>query len=227
MRARYISQIGMRGRLRIYWEPVRMIGIESPGGHPKVEYIPACPNSYGKGSPGIHNAYTPLGDKLGATAFKVFGNEPDYPEEKWPTACAHCGAPVPTGAGPKAIGEVGTRLVRHVDVDRLYDSPSGEPEPGDIYKVTHEPGECHYWDNCDGTHLHAILPNGDHWDIDSRANTCARKEDRTHRCWVKTGSVEAGTLGVGKIGPPTCPAGAGSITVPGWHGFLRNFEWTT
>lgn len=230
MRARFIKQVGVRGQLRIYWDGTRATSVEPcdqcPGGHVKTEYADSCPNSYGKGRPGIHNALVPLGDKLGTEDFKAFGEVADYPEERWPTVCSDCGAPVPKAeAEPKAVGEAGVMLRRQVFVSRLYDSPSGQPEAGDVYQLRwHDPGECPYWDNCDGTHTYGILPNGHTWDMDSRASNCDKKADRTHRCWVKQGSAEAGSLDVGK-GGNTCGAGAGSILVDGWHGFLRGFTW--
>lgn len=229
MRARYVKQLGMRGHLRIYWESIRVTAVEPcsecPGGHVRYDSLSDCPNSYGKGRPGIHNAHALIGDKLGIDEFQCFGKESDYPENLWPTVCDDCGAPVPKDAPPKVVGEAGTRLVHQVFVSRLYNTASGEPEPGDVYEMAmHDPGDCPYWDNCDGTHTFGILPNGDQWNIDSRASNCTMREDRTHRCWVKTGSAAAGTLDVGK-GGHTCAAGAGSILVDGWHGFLRNFEW--
>lgn len=54
-------------------------------------------------------------------------------------------------------------------------------------------------------------------------NPCAGnyKDARPHKCWVRSGPPEC--LTVGKGGPgESCGAGAGSIMVPGWHGFLRN-----
>lgn len=57
------------------------------------------------------------------------------------------------------------------------------------------------------------------WDIDSRASNCTMREDNVHRCWVREG--EPPIVTVGKRGR-TCAAGAGSIAVTGFHGFLRN-----
>ncbi len=45
--------------------------------------------------------------------------------------------------------------------------------------------------------------------------------DRHHRCWVRTGSPEDGTLTVGKSGV-TCKAGAGSIDTGTYHGMLTS-----
>jgi len=51
------------------------------------------------------------------------------------------------------------------------------------------------------------------------ANCTAYVDARPHHCWVREGVPPL--LTVGKTGI-TCGAGAGSILVPGWHGFLRN-----
>ena len=45
--------------------------------------------------------------------------------------------------------------------------------------------------------------------------------DDVHRCWVRHGRPEDGTLHVDKNGQ-TCAAGAGSIQTHNWHGFLHN-----
>ncbi len=73
----------------------------------------------------------------------------------------------------------------------------------------------------DGRSLVVILPGKRPWCIDSRANNCTKKDDKVHRCWVRHGNPEDGTLHVDKNGN-TCSAGAGSIAVPGYHGFLHH-----
>lgn len=90
------------------------------------------------------------------------------------------------------------------------------------------PGACydspHYHDwrtGPDGRSLSVVLPNGDHWFIDNRASNCTKPEDKIHRCWIRHGRPEDGTLHVDKAGD-TCTAGAGSIAVDGYHGFLHN-----
>jgi hypothetical protein len=113
----------------------------------------------------------------------------------------------------------------------VWDTPSGKLEPGCLFWRTayrynedeNAPRECYYHDNCDGTHLTVVLPNGEYWDIDSRANNCTMKEDRIHRCWIRHG--EPPNVTVDKNGP-TCQAGAGSIMAGSYHGFLRNGEFT-
>lgn len=85
-------------------------------------------------------------------------------------------------------------------------------------------GYCIFgWTNCNGRHLHVILPNGGYWAIDSRAGNCTMRQDTVHRCWIRHG--EAPLITVDKNGL-TCQAGAGSIMSssgePPYHGFLRN-----
>ena len=148
MRARFIKQVGIRGRLRIYWDEVVCKELhecgECPVGHPSVDYLNTCPSSYGKGSPGVHNAYTHIEDKLGETEFNVFGNVEDYPAERWAGACESCGATVPAdAAAPRAVGEKGVRLVRQVFPSRLYDTASGAPEPGDVYRMEYHGNREH------------------------------------------------------------------------------------
>lgn len=75
----------------------------------------------------------------------------------------------------------------------------------------------------DGKSIHVICPDGSQWCIDARASNCTMPQDNVHKCWVRHG--EPPNLTVDKNGP-TCAAGAGSIAVPGYHGFLRNGEFT-
>ena len=72
----------------------------------------------------------------------------------------------------------------------------------------------------DGKTLAVRIP-GYTWIIDDRCSNCTLPDDIAHRCWVRHGSVEDGTLHVDKNGL-TCSAGAGSIVVPSWHGFLHH-----
>lgn len=58
------------------------------------------------------------------------------------------------------------------------------------------------------------------WSIDARASNCTKPEDKEHRCWCRHGGFGE-IVHVDKVGN-TCAAGAGSIMVPGFHGFLHN-----
>jgi hypothetical protein len=73
----------------------------------------------------------------------------------------------------------------------------------------------------DGRSLVVKLPGNHDWMIDERASNCTMPDDHTHKCWVRIGRPEDGTLHVDKNGH-TCAAGAGSIMVPGYHGFLHH-----
>jgi len=225
MKARFIREIGRQGRLRIYWESVRCKKVH-PDGWCELEYLGGCPNSYGSGKNGIHNAEAPLPSKPGVFTWNAFGEAKDYPPEQWPTMCGDCGQLVPKESLPTKADEPGLKVSYQVFDRRLYDTASGDPEPGDVFwrEQQHDPGKCPYWDNCDGKHLHGILPNGHDWDIDSRARNCDMQEDRQHRCWVRHGRPEDGDVHVDKSGV-TCHAGAGYIQVEGYHGHLHQFEW--
>ena len=79
------------------------------------------------------------------------------------------------------------------------------------------------WQNETEPHLYVRCPNGSDswrdWDVDGRASNCTLPNDEKHRCWVRHGVPPKIT--VDKQGL-TCRAGAGSILLPHWHGFLRN-----
>lgn len=75
----------------------------------------------------------------------------------------------------------------------------------------------------DGRSIVCLVPgNGgpSWWYIDSKASNCTRRDAPGHRCWVRHGTVGE-QLHVDKNGD-TCSAGAGSISMPGYHGFLHN-----
>ena len=105
------------------------------------------------------------------------------------------------------------------------------PDTGEEHHHTHEFGvgamwfatwypKNMTWDNEKEPHLIVCCPNGSDtrdWDIDSRCSNCGSPEDRLHRCWIRHGVPPVIT--VDKAGP-SCNAGAGSIALPHWHGFL-------
>lgn len=74
------------------------------------------------------------------------------------------------------------------------------------------------WQGPDGKSLIVITPGGA-WMIDSRASNCTRPEDTEHKCWVRHGIPP--NITVDKNGN-TCNAGAGSIQMGSYHGYLRN-----
>lgn len=69
----------------------------------------------------------------------------------------------------------------------------------------------------DGLHLCVQCPGGS-WNIDSRASNCTMPYDYEHRCWIWHGDPPVITVDKNGV---TCQAGAGSILVGQYHGFLR------
>ncbi|HEY2662179.1 MAG TPA: hypothetical protein VGI79_20845 [Caulobacteraceae bacterium] len=135
----------------------------------------------------------------------------------WPKACNDCGRPFVDSDEWQANmcrvyrrADTGEKLpvVRHV----------GDLPVGAVVDA--------WWDGrkgADGRSLVVVTPQGD-WNLDHRASNCTRPDDKVHRCWVRHGRPEDGTLHVDKAGD-TCAAGAGSIIMHGgWHGFLHHGE---
>lgn len=72
-----------------------------------------------------------------------------------------------------------------------------------------------------GKTLIVKTPGGD-WMVDQQANNCTVPDDihqAKHHCWIIQGTPP--NITVDKNGK-TCEAGAGSISQPNYHGFLRN-----
>lgn len=166
---------------------------------------------------GCHNAMKFLKDSDKIADWNFAGEVKDYPESEWPIHCESCGDLI-----PKYTTKF--KLNHQVFTKRLYNTPSGDPEAGNIY-YNHWLPEDFYWDNHKGPHLECLVPNGEFWNIDSRASNCTMPNDRTHRCWVKHGNPEDGTIHVDKNGL-TCNAGGGSIQTKNYHGFLHNGNFT-
>lgn len=232
---RYVVPWGTRASLRIYWYGYRT----GPGIDDR--YVYECPGPSGKGK-SYHNAKRVLGDHQelneqgGAVgALRLDHKVEDYADPLWPIVCEYCGAAVPDLPWqlPGAPYRDGQNVIRQIFTECLYqgvaDGKVGELEVGDLFYATwygcaDRGGACiHGWTNCDGRHLMCVLPTRDFpWDIDGRASNCDQKDETTHRCWVRHGKPEAGELvHVDKVGH-TCGAGAGSIQIEGFHGFLHH-----
>jgi hypothetical protein len=187
---------------------------------------------------GYHNAMTLVGDApekktpegyIDSISEQVYADDP-----RWPARC-DCGKEF----GPMEPFQVFTRSLYRkqtgVEMFTIEDAPVGS-----IWNA--------WWLKCnelcgpDGQRLMCKLPGGHDWMIDGRANNCdslckscgsayhthnkdgACKrfvESHPHKCWVRTGTAGQADFTVGKGKPgESCGAGAGSIIVPGWHGFL-------
>lgn len=79
------------------------------------------------------------------------------------------------------------------------------------------------WKGPDGRSLVVKCPGGSEWMIDGRATNCTLPNDTVHRCWIRHG--EPPRITVDKNGV-TCSAGAGSIQIGNYHGFLRDGVFT-
>lgn len=136
-------------------------------------------------------------------------------DRRWPKVCERCG---------KAFGPLD---VYQLNLDVLFDRTDGGPRTtlrdapaGAMYWMdwfANQPGFC----GPDGRALAVVLPGGHRWHVDGRASNCTRPNDDRHKCWVRTGEIPLIT--VGKDGN-TCAAGAGSIDIGSWHGFLQSGE---
>lgn len=210
-KARFIEEVGTRAWLRVYWDYYE----------PGYKARNTCPNSYGKGTPGIHDVRIFLAKTSQLADWDLGGKEDEYSDVRWPTACENCGVAAPPRGTRRNEDGSGIEVVHHILRKRVYNTASGEPEPGDLFFETwrHDPKVWCEWDNCDGRHLVGVLPNGHHWDIDGRARNCTMKEDRAHRCWIRHGTPP--DITVDKRGT-TCGAGAGSIQAGDYHGFLQH-----
>lgn len=109
------------------------------------------------------------------------------------------------------------RLYHRVDKKHSNLFSLEESEVGAIWRAEW------YEDNykgADGKCYVVKTPGGD-WIIDSVASNCTMPDDKIHKCWVREG--EAPNFTVGKTGY-TCAAGAGSILINNYHGFLHGGE---
>lgn len=149
--------------------------------------------------------YCDLADDLAVAPLK------DDP--RWPAKCEACGKPfLPTDE---------FQLFR----DTIMKALDGRTWPRRELPA----GACYdaFWDKHDrgpdGRSLVVLLPTKGRlpWSIDGRASNCTKPDDKVHRCWCRHGRPEDGTLHVDKNGN-TCAAGAGSIAVEGYHGFLHH-----
>lgn len=142
------------------------------------------------------------------------GDHPDvipHDDPRWPQECEKCGEPFQLDDEWQ------------LNVRQLY---SGAPD-GRLYNLWDAPvgamWDAHWMSDWrrgpDGLCLVVRTPGGD-WTVDGEASNCTRKGE-PHQCWVRHGDPRTGDVHVDKDGD-TCAAGAGSIAIGSYHGFLRN-----
>jgi hypothetical protein len=168
--------------------------------------------SYCNGMVPFGRAPARMGASNGHQVLLMPEGEPPTSDPRWPVTCDAC-------------GEVFTaddtyQLFR----DRIYRAADGREWP----KRELPPGACYdatwlhdFRLGPDGRSLMVVCPDGHEWFIDNEASNCTMKGEPTHRCWVRHGKPEDGTLHVDKNGH-TCAAGGGSIDTGKWHGFLHH-----
>lgn len=138
-------------------------------------------------------------------------------DPRWPKACG-CGY-VFTEAATRQVRP--QQLVQRTDTGELFEGYRDLP-PGAVWNAFWMvEGRKGFFVGDDGRCLICKTPDGHDWMIDGRASNCTMPDDNTHKCWVRHGRPEDGTLHVDKNGH-TCAAGAGSIDTGKWHGFLHN-----
>ena len=93
------------------------------------------------------------------------------------------------------------------------------PPAGALWRATWLE-EVRNWCGEDG-HVWCVMTPAGEWNMDSQASNCDKRDDKQHHCWCRHGVAPNFT--VDKIGN-TCGAGAGSILIKDYHGFLRNGE---
>lgn len=142
-------------------------------------------------------------------------NPPEKPakdDPRWPTKCERCEYQF-TDTDEFQIFPYSTyRNTETGEIVRDDLLPVGAMYYGDWNLRFYGPGP-------DGHCLVVRMPGQINWCMDGEASNCTRKGDKTHKCWIREGAVPNVTAG--KNGN-TCSAGAGSIAVPDFHGFLRN-----
>lgn len=119
-------------------------------------------------------------------------------------------------AGEK-IGENSRPIYRRTDtgeeVNYLSELPAGAMWFADWYEQLFNP-QLEF-------SLIVKTPGGD-WHVDQQSSNCTMPEDRQqekHHCWIIEGEIPNITVSKNGI---TCGAGAGSILIGNYHGFLRN-----
>lgn len=182
------------GKSRVWWRRYRSSTRET------------CPSTLSYCNAKIH-----AGDVDGEVPSRSLREGDEEPGAAWPDKCEACGyifAPederhVFTQTLYREVGTTGP-------VFALRDAPPGAMWYADWMSA--------FRTGPDGRNLVVMTPGGE-WMIDRRASNCTKPDDDVHRCWVRTGTPPNVTVGKGGV---TCSAGAGSIMIRGYHGFLRN-----
>ena len=132
----------------------------------------------------------------------------------WPSECEHCGSVFDSKASRQLWKN---RVYRRTDTGETFvKSPSKQMPVGALWDAWYRGNRR----GPDDIFLMCQTPGGE-WGIDDRATNCTMPEDREHRCWCRHNNPKTEPVTVDKNGN-TCAAGAGSIIIGDYHGFLQN-----
>ena len=122
----------------------------------------------------------------------------------------------------KVLGRSKTRIYKRLDTGEEILFEHGKLPVGAIWRSECLEEHGKPYTGIDGKSYTVMTPGGE-WNIDSIASNCTKVGDVEHKCWCRHG--EAPNFTVNKEGN-TCSAGAGSIQIREYHGFLINGELT-
>jgi hypothetical protein len=155
---------------------------------------------------------------------------PTKDDLRWPTHCS-CGYAFQANDRWQVFTEPLYRAT-----DGHWEGPLRDAPVGAMYNAEWM-ADLEMFRGPDGLSLHVVTPGGP-WCVDQEASNCTRTQyedagegsrrwtGRSHYCWVRHGDPRTGNIHVDKSGD-TCAAGAGSIIIGGYHGFLHNGELTS
>lgn len=143
---------------------------------------------------------------------QYFGTPEAPADAAWPTICKACPRPFSDEESRQVFIEPVYRRVDNGDLFHWRDAPVGA--------MTDAWWLGDHWAGDDGIHLMVKLIGDHDWLVDGPCSNCTRKGEQ-HYCWVRHGDPRTGNIHVDKNGN-TCAAGAGSIAIPGYHGFLHD-----
>lgn len=169
---------------------------------------------------GVHNASIDIGrDKSDSYLTQdghVWGSiSHSHDDERWPTHCA-CGYFFSDEDEWQCNVDI-----EYTSQDKSWVGTLHELPVGAMYYAPWLEGHKR-WCGPDGKSLWVMTPGG-LWSPDQKASNCTKKDDHEHKCWIRHGAPP--NITVDKNGN-TCGAGAGSIVIRDYHGFLQNGELT-
>lgn len=201
-------------------EPTGDVFIELYRSSGYTSKVKCTDSSYGGG----HFAYLPCGtgperDAQGKQIAAGYLSPEDagrkYGLEKYPTKCT-CGYEF---TETDQYGHRRSSIYARKDDPSVRTTLQKAPDGAMYFATWYEdtPSNC----GLDGRALIVKAPGGHDWHVDGRASNCTKPDDRVHKCWCRHGDPATGEVTVDKNGN-TCSAGAGSLLLKNWHGFLTS-----